>query len=261
VHLSQRIMSSIIHYSPSKKVSMADAWFDIATPEHFWVRRRFDVFRKIAGLEITSSAPVAEIGCGHGLVQMHFKESFGIDVDGFELNEYALSRSVATDQRRIVYDINERKVSLESKYGLAILFDVIEHIEDDLGFLEAALFHVRPGGFLAINVPALQSLYSNYDRAAGHVRRYSLPQLASRGKRLGLMPVASTYWGLPLLPLLVVRKQMLASVSGEQETIDKGFKPPSVFTNKLLRSLCALEVLPQCIAGTSAMCIFQKPKA
>ena len=29
-------------------VSMADEWFDIADVEHFWVKRRFEVFQKLS---------------------------------------------------------------------------------------------------------------------------------------------------------------------------------------------------------------------
>jgi hypothetical protein len=38
----------IIYLSPPTQVSMGDWWFDIATVDHFWIRRRFDVMRRIA---------------------------------------------------------------------------------------------------------------------------------------------------------------------------------------------------------------------
>lgn len=253
-------MAKIEYYSPSQKVSMADAWFDVATLEHFWVQKRFEVFQRLLGAVSTSLQPVAEIGCGHGLVQAQFKRFYGLEVDGFELNEYALSKSVASDQPRFIYDIHNRKEELREKYGLIILFDVIEHIEQEAAFLRAVLFHLNKGGLLAVNVPALQFLYSNYDRAAGHVRRYSIKQLEALGDELGLQLVASTYWGMPLLPLLVVRKALLAFRSGEQETIDQGFRPPSVLANKLLKALSAAEPLPQGLLGTSVMCVFRNPE-
>lgn len=251
-------MSYIIYYSRSKQVSMADAWFDVATLDHFWVRRRFDVFRKLLGAGYRPHGPVGEVGCGHGLVQAQFKQAYGVDVEGFELNEYALAKSVATEHPRFIYDIHARRPELGNKYGLLILFDVIEHIDEEDAFLESVLFHLKTGGMLAVNVPALQSLYSNYDRAAGHVRRYSLRQLKALGVRAGLQPVASSYWGLPLLPLLVVRKALLAVRSGEQETIDQGFRPPSSVANSALKAIAALEPVPQNIVGTSVMCLFQK---
>jgi 2-polyprenyl-3-methyl-5-hydroxy-6-metoxy-1,4-benzoquinol methylase len=35
----------------------------------------------------------------------------------------------------------------------SFFFDVIEHIGDEKSFLESALFYLRPGGKLLINVP------------------------------------------------------------------------------------------------------------
>ena len=244
--------------SPSKAVSMADSWFDVATLDHFWVKRRFEVLRKLLGQGFKPSGAVAEIGCGHGLVQAQFMNVYCAKVDGYELNEFALSKSVAVEQPKFIYDIHERRDELKGKYGLIILFDVIEHIEHEKNFLDAVLFHLAPAGMLAVNVPALQFLFSNYDLAAGHVRRYSLRQLICLGKTVGLDFVAGSYWGLPLLPLLAVRKILLSFMSGEEEVINKGFRPPSLFLNKLLHILCGFEVVPQNFLGTSAMCVFKK---
>jgi SAM-dependent methyltransferase len=252
-------MAEIIYYSEGKKVSMADSWFEVATLQHFWVKRRFEVLRRLLGYGFKPTGPVAEVGCGHGLVQAQFHEFYGVPVDGYELNEFALSQSVAKDQPRYIYDIYERREELKGKYSVIIMFDVIEHIEDEKGFLEAVLFHLAPGGLLVVNVPALQFLFSNYDRAAGHVRRYSLPQLTSLGKTMALEVVAGSYWGLPLLPLLALRKLLLSFQSGEKEVINQGFKPPSLVANKLLLFLCAFEPIPQKLLGTSAMSIFKKP--
>lgn len=251
-------MPEIVNLSQSQKVSMADAWFDVATLDHFWVRRRFEVFRKLLGKGCHSMLPVAEVGCGHGLVQAQMKKAYGVQVEGFELNEYALAKSVATEHPRFIYDIHDRRSELGDKYGLIILFDVIEHIDEEDAFLQSVLFHLKTGGTLAVNVPALQSLYSNYDLAVGHLRRYSLHQLKELGLRAGLQPVASSYWGLPLLPLLVVRKALLASRSSEQGTIDQGFRPPSSVANSALKAIVALEPVPQNIIGTSVMCLFRK---
>jgi hypothetical protein len=251
-------MKTIIYYSKKQNVSMADSWFDVANLDHFWVKRRFTVFQKLLGKKFLPSAPVCEVGCGNGLVQAQFLQSYGVMIDGFDLNELALSKSVAESQPKYLYDVHHRKSDLFHKYKLIILFDVIEHINDESAFLESVLFHLSSGGALAVNTPALQFLYSNYDRAAGHVRRYSLPQLEKLGIQHGLQLVKGTYWGLPMLPLLAIRKGLLVFESGEQEIIQKGFKPPSALANYFLNFLCKLEPIPQRWLGTSAMCVFKK---
>lgn len=62
----------------------------------------------------------------------------------------------------------------------AILYiDVLEHIEDDAAELREAAMRLAPGGALAIVSPAHSWLYSEFDEAIGHFRRYTRESLAS----------------------------------------------------------------------------------
>jgi 2-polyprenyl-3-methyl-5-hydroxy-6-metoxy-1,4-benzoquinol methylase len=63
------------------------------------------------------------------------------------------------------------------QFDTVIYIDVLEHIEDDSAELEAALTRLRPGGRIVVLSPAFQSLYSEFDRAIGHFRRYTAAQL------------------------------------------------------------------------------------
>jgi SAM-dependent methyltransferase len=54
-----------------------------------------------------------------------------------------------------------------------ICLNVLEHIEDDRATLGEFMGQLVPGGRLLLLVPAHPGLYGGYDRAAGHVRRYS----------------------------------------------------------------------------------------
>lgn len=237
---------------------MADSWFEVATLDHFWVKRRFEVLRKLLGRGFQPESLVAEVGCGHGLVQAQFCKAYGVSVDGYELNEFALSQSVAKAQPRFIYDIHERREELKEKYGLIIMFDVIEHIEDEKGFLDAVLFHLAPGGLLAVNVPALEWLRSRYDDEQGHFRRYTLRRLEELGAGCGLSRLKSTYWSLPMVPLLLIRKAILKFQKGERAIVKIGFAPPSSLANSILCWLSAFEFVPQRLLGTSAMCVFKK---
>lgn len=60
----------------------------------------------------------------------------------------------------------------------AILYvDVLEHIEDDRGELAQAAAHLKPGGAVVVLAPAWQWLFTPFDRAIGHYRRYSKASL------------------------------------------------------------------------------------
>jgi SAM-dependent methyltransferase len=64
--------------------------------------------------------------------------------------------------------------SLNGQQFDSILYiDVLEHIENDAEELHRAAAHLRPGGSLIVLSPAHQSLFSPFDAAIGHFRRYS----------------------------------------------------------------------------------------
>lgn len=61
----------------------------------------------------------------------------------------------------------------ESRFDSILYVDVLEHIEDDQQEFERALGRLKPGGHLVILCPAHQFLYSPFDQAIGHFRRYN----------------------------------------------------------------------------------------
>jgi len=242
----------ITYLSPPTPVSMGDWWFDIATGDHFWIRRRFDVMRRLADSVLRNSRSAAEIGCGNGLLQREVEDYYRISVTGFDLNELALRRSVSQRSPLYCYNIHQRDVRFRSGFDLLFLFDVLEHIEDESAFLQSARFHLADGGSLLINVPAHQFFHSDYDRSVGHIRRYSLSRLAKISEQNGFKVRAFTYWGLPLVPLLLVRK-----VIGMRSSGTCGFDPRGRSINKLLASLARCEPLPQTLLGSSVMAVLE----
>ena len=64
-------------------------------------------------------------------------------------------------------------------FDSALYIDVLEHIEDDRGEVEAVMRHLKIGGHLIVLAPAHQSLYTPFDKAIGHYRRYSKNSLAA----------------------------------------------------------------------------------
>src|SRR5260370_32993900 len=202
--------------SNPRAVNMADEWFDIANLDHFWTRRRFDVLTTLLRRLSVSPGRACEIGCGNGLVQRQIEDRFGIPVDGIDLNLSALKASISCKGKLFCYDIFEERPEFRETYDFLFLFDVLEHIEDQLGFLTRAVDFVRPGGWIAINVPARQELFSAFDAQVGHVRRYSLESLSEVVAKAGLNEKVTTYWGYPLRPLLWERKIMLKSTRGDQ---------------------------------------------
>lgn len=248
----------IEYLSAATVVSMADRWFEIASTEHFWIRRRFEVLQRLAGGLFIGAAQLAEVGCGHGLLQRQIEDAYGKDVIGFDLNEYALRQNVSRRSRVCCYDVYQMNPALQARFDAIFLFDVLEHITDEDGFLKALLFHLKPKGKLVINVPAGQWAFSPYDTAAGHVRRYSMQTLTESAGRSGLAPAEWSYWGLPLVPTLILRKFWLMGQDDQSKIITTGFDSRSSSVNSALHLLSRCELIPQTLVGTSLMAIFQR---
>jgi SAM-dependent methyltransferase len=63
------------------------------------------------------------------------------------------------------------------KFDAILYVDVLEHIEADAAEVVAARRRLRPGGHLVVLSPAHQALYTAFDKAIGHYRRYSIETL------------------------------------------------------------------------------------
>lgn len=53
------------------------------------------------------------------------------------------------------------------------VYHVLEHLVDEGAALQEIESALKPEGIVIITVPAGQSLMTEYDKAAGHLRRYS----------------------------------------------------------------------------------------
>lgn len=74
----------------------------------------------------------------------------------------------------------------EEKFDGILYMDVLEHIEADAAELAHAATHLKPNGTLVILAPALPWLFTPFDAAIGHFRRYtknSLRLIAPPGLR------------------------------------------------------------------------------
>ena len=69
----------------------------------------------------------------------------------------------------------------DSSFDSILYIDVLEHIEHDRAELESAWRRLRPGGHLVVLSPAHQALFSPFDQAIGHFRRYSRAALEACG--------------------------------------------------------------------------------
>lgn len=258
------VVDGIVMRSPSVPVSMADDWFALVSEQHPWFEWRFKVLERLmkragwrAGDEV---GDCLEIGCGSAVSTRQFETLLDAPVTGCDLNVAAMKQAGDIRGELHCYDIHERHEDWRGKFGLVLLLDTLEHIDEPIAFLESVKHHMRPGGMLVINVPALPKLYSKYDEAAGHVQRYTQSSLMRELLGAQLEPLEMTYWGMTSMPLLWVRKMMLRNAPREK-IIERGFDASSSYADLTLKALMHAETGPRlpCPVGSSLAAVARKP--
>ena len=65
----------------------------------------------------------------------------------------------------------------DQQFDTIVYIDVLEHIQDDREELQRATLHLRSKGHLIVLSPAHQCLFTPFDAAIGHFRRYNRSML------------------------------------------------------------------------------------
>jgi SAM-dependent methyltransferase len=99
-------------------------------------------------------------------------------------------------------------------HDLIGMFDVLEHLDDDLGALRALRRGLSPGGVLALTVPAHAWLFDEMDELAYHRRRYSRRGLATLLRRAGFEVRAVSHFMAPLVPPLLLLRSLGRALRG-----------------------------------------------
>jgi SAM-dependent methyltransferase len=171
--------------------------------EHFWFLGRNRVLSEVTRSAVAGLAPgyrVLEVGCGTGNTLRALAQTctagrvFGMDLFAEGL-VFARSRTSAA---LVQGDI--RRPPFNSAFDMIGLFDVLEHLPDDTGVLRYLRSMMVPGGKLLLTVPAYPALWSGFDEAAAHQRRYISSDLRQKLQDTGYRVEYLTYYMAGILP-------------------------------------------------------------
>ena len=117
---------------------------------------------------------VLEVGAGCGsFTRDYINNDLKITLTETDNKNYEDLKKIFNEKNNI--EISNAKIfDIDKKFDTILYLHVLEHIEDDMGELRAVYERLNEGGNLIIMVPKHQNLYSNFDKAVGHFRRYEL---------------------------------------------------------------------------------------
>jgi SAM-dependent methyltransferase len=185
--------------------------------QHFWFRARNRVISTLVN-QITVGLPsgyrALEVGCGTGNVLRVLEQvcSGGLVV-GMDLFaeglQYARQR---TDCALVQGDMSTPPFT--ARFDLIGLFDVLEHLPDDMQVLRDLHTLLASGGVLLLTVPAHPSLWSYFDEASHHCRRYELAELENRLVDAGYRVEYMTQYMASIFPLVWLGRRLTGLLGG-----------------------------------------------
>ncbi len=207
--------------SPSKE-SYDPHYFEplfAAEERHFWFVARNKVISSLAHKALTGikTPAILEVGCGTGNVLQSLEKEFSsANLTGMDL----FSEGLRFAHQRTKCGLIQADLAappLNTKFDLVGMFDVLEHIKEDQAAVRQIFKLVKPGGLFMVTVPADPHLWSYFDIASRHARRYTLNSLRQTIIQAGfteefLSPyIAFTY------PALWIGRKAIDSAIASQE--------------------------------------------
>jgi SAM-dependent methyltransferase len=207
--------------------------------EHFWFAARNDVIlatmRDVIGP--LSGMRLLDIGCGTGFVTAALEAS-GMEAWGIDMHRAALSHA-RTRIRGPLFSTHTTMLPFFRDFDIVSLFDVIEHIDDDVTAVANAATVLQPNGFVVITVPAGPKLWTTYDEVIGHKRRYDRQGLVRVLRQSGLEVRYVGYFScLPLLAQIAQRwiaPELRSNAHDTIEIVRKTLRVPPQPLNTLFR--------------------------
>lgn len=205
---------------------------------HWWFAGRRRILASvIETLEPGPAAQILEIGAGTG-GNLGMLRHFG-EVDAVELDDYA--RAKALEKTGVPVRKGHLPDGLPfdgAGFDLVCLFDVLEHVEDDVAALQALREQLKPGGRIVLTVPAHPWLWSGHDVKLHHYRRYTAEALRQCCETAGCRVERMSYFNLLLFPLAVAAR-LADRLLPRKKSL--GEEPPAEPINRAFLTLFASE--------------------
>jgi SAM-dependent methyltransferase len=172
--------------------------------ESFWFKHRNNCILSVLN-KYSQDKEIIDIGGGNGFVSSFLQKNNYNPI----LIEPGISGCINAKSRGLNNIICSSFQDIKIKNNIISnvgIFDVLEHLENDNGFLKDIYSKLKIGGKLFITVPAYNFLWSYEDENAGHFRRYTLKKIKKLLVNTGFKIDYSTYFFAPLfLPIFVFR--------------------------------------------------------
>jgi SAM-dependent methyltransferase len=207
---------------------------------HWWFQARSRIIAELidAWNLAGRDGEILDIGCGPGGPLLR-RLGRKYPVEGLEPEASAVAFAQQQGLTCVQQGTLESFSQGNRRKDLALLLDVLEHVEDDTRMLQMTQRILKGKGHVLVTVPALPWLWSGHDRLAHHYRRYALRQLKTKLETAGLVCERISYFNTLLFPMAALKK--MADRFRRGSAVHGYYDTPGAALNSALEAIFAWE--------------------
>lgn len=207
----------------------------IQEEKHWWhISKRNVVAGMLGAILRNRNLKILDIGCGAGKT-MDMLSRFGT-VWGLDINKKALSFCKKRGFQHLMLADAADTGFKDNFFDVVTMLDVLEHTDENTTLQETKRI-LKPDGFMIITVPTYQWLWSSWDEALKHKKRYTKHNLGAAVKKNGFTIIQSSYmYSFLTLPVFIFRK-----LKSRQKSYESDFSTNPPFVNFLCTLFANIE--------------------
>ncbi|MDR3572725.1 MAG: class I SAM-dependent methyltransferase [Anaerolineaceae bacterium] len=192
----------------------------LAEDRHFWFRSRNKVIEKsLSGIigSLPAGYRMLEIGCGTGNVLRMLER---ICDHGKVIGMDLFAEGLQFARRRVSCPLIQADLNcppFRQDFSIIGMFDVLEHLEQDVAVLKTVGQMLCQNGVVILTVPAFQSLFSYFDEASHHFRRYEIDNLHSALSKAGYRVEYISYYMALTFPVVWLVRKLSPLLNGRKQ--------------------------------------------
>ena len=196
---------------------------------HWYYSHKFWFIKNVFMPRSENPRKLIDIGAGSALFSSELLRLNLID------SAVAVDTGYEDDYKDSASGIEFRRSSDFQGFTDYLLTDVLEHVENDLGFLSEIVHEAPSSSQFVITVPALMSLWSNHDVFLKHYRRYTKRELEDLVIQSGLTVNSCRYTYGTVFPLAYLQRRFSRKDAPQSQLKEDG---------KLVSALLKIGLMP-----------------